>query len=1064
MFKDFIEYNFGGEVNDYLASYDSSKLNMGHLMYRLTDETGQTYVTPTETKFLRGWEIGNLVDAFRINNLGFVKYTDNISWVFYTNADSLGTVVKRIFLATYDKSLNELKEMGSINVNYNPNATHACNSLIPSLENHTGGTVTVVGNTVSGSGTTWSTDGVCSGNRIGFGSTNPEDITTWYTISSVVDNTNLIISREYSSDGIVENLNLSGGTPYVIEDLRLIYVNRASSAAVTTRGIALVKGLRIENFTPSPLTIPAATTIDNLRACYRLLDSATTSATFIPTGIILEDKVSLTEQYLFVQSNPATTSINIQRFNVRAALTLTAGRSDSAFNFTTGTVNHNGTNINLINPFIKGSNGDYYVNLFTRISRIIPANITNGSTTFIGDTMIENPPGTSTTFPLSSQLSGFHYLPNADRFYISHNQGTTRNYVTPYSTSGEFERVVNLNDVIESNTYVVSELDTLTSNFISLPLRTFYHNGLSYVARDVANNRNVLYTLPIEADKEYHTTTKACIITPEFTTPDVVNYDKVYLRTKSTYNKGRFISPSENVDIYFRTSGITDDSGSWTLVDKTGDISFTSGSTIQFKIAFSTIGLTCIPDKVYGITMSYFSNGIPLSTPFYEPSLKQSDISSQIFSWRQIHEFVDDIPELNIDIYDVSGSTLLLTDDTDTSLNGVWEYSSNDGVSWSAFTQSANTIGNYIRYTPNSSLGSGITVKPIIYETTISIASAPINQVPPSISGGDNEGDTLTVSVGSWNSFETITYSYQWKRDGVDISGETSTTYIITSADIGTLITCLVTATNNNGSNSLLSNSIVGGDVDALLFLSTAEITNTTIVSAINRLVNDLKVANIWGKMQAIYPFVGGTASTHKWNLKDPQDTNAAFRLVFNGGWTHGTNGIEGNGTNGYADTFYIQNSHLPSQDDHHISIYSRSNINEVNKRDFGVRDGVGPITRTDIIIADSLTNSIYVVSNDVFETFSDTSSLGHMIANRTSSNLTNSFRNGVLAHTSTSASVRRAQYKLYIGAASLENTPFGYTTKQYAFATIGLGLNDTEASDLYNAIQTFQTTLGRQV
>jgi hypothetical protein len=329
--------------------------------------------------------------------------------------------------------------------------------------------------------------------------------------------------------------------------------------------------------------------------------------------------------------------------------------------------------------------------------------------------MIENPPGTSTTFPLSSQLSGFHYLPIVNRFYISHNQGTTRNYVTPYSTSGEFERVVNLNDVIESNTYVVSELDTLTSNFISLPLRTFYHDGLSYIIRDVGTNRNVLYTLPIEADKEYHTTSNAYIVTPEFSTPNAVNYDKVYLNTKSTYNKGRFISPSETVEVYFRTSGITDNSGSWTIIDDSGDISYVTSSTVQFKITFSTIGLTCIPDKVYNISMSYFSNGIPLSTPFYEPSLKQSDISSQIFSWRQINDFVDDIPEINIDIYNVSGNTLLLTDNTTTSINGVWEYSSNDGTSWNGFTSSANTIGNYIRYTPSSSLGSGITVKPILY-------------------------------------------------------------------------------------------------------------------------------------------------------------------------------------------------------------------------------------------------------------------------------------------------------------------------------------------------------------
>ena len=52
MFKDFIEYDFSGDINDYLTSYDSSKLNMGYLMTRLTGETGQTYVTPTETKFL----------------------------------------------------------------------------------------------------------------------------------------------------------------------------------------------------------------------------------------------------------------------------------------------------------------------------------------------------------------------------------------------------------------------------------------------------------------------------------------------------------------------------------------------------------------------------------------------------------------------------------------------------------------------------------------------------------------------------------------------------------------------------------------------------------------------------------------------------------------------------------------------------------------------------------------------------------------------------------------------------------------------------------------------------
>jgi hypothetical protein len=38
------------------------------------------------------------------------------------------------------------------------------------------------------------------------------------------------------------------------------------------------------------------------------------------------------------------------------------------------------------------------------------------------------------------------------------------------------------------------------------------------------------------------------------------------------------------------------------------------------------------------------------------------------------------------------------------------------------------------------------------------------------------------------------------------------------------------------------------------------------------------------------------------------------------------------------------------------------------------------------------------------------------------------------------------------------------YSPKQYAFATIGTGLTNTDTSNLYTLVQTFQTTLGRQV
>ena len=96
---------------------------------------------------------------------------------------------------------------------------------------------------------------------------------------------------------------------------------------------------------------------------------------------------------------------------------------------------------------------------------------------------------------------------------------------------------------------------------------------------------------------------------------------------------------------------------------------------------------------------------------------------------------------------------------------------------------------------------------------------------------------------------------------------------------------------------------MAGGVDPAAAFLAAAGITDPTITAAINTLVNDLVGYGIWDKIFAIYPFVGGTATAHKFNLKNPQDTNAAFRLVFSGGITHSSSGITGNGLNGSYNT-----------------------------------------------------------------------------------------------------------------------------------------------------------------
>lgn len=71
----------------------------------------------------------------------------------------------------------------------------------------------------------------------------------------------------------------------------------------------------------------------------------------------------------------------------------------------------------------------------------------------------------------------------------------------------------------------------------------------------------------------------------------------------------------------------------------------------------------------------------------------------------------------------------------------------------------------------------------------------PVNSVLPAITGDPYEGETLTVSDGTWSNTPD-TYAYIWQRDGVPIAGATDATYELTAEDAGAVITATVKATN----------------------------------------------------------------------------------------------------------------------------------------------------------------------------------------------------------------------------------------------------------------------------
>jgi hypothetical protein len=250
-------------------------------------------------------------------------------------------------------------------------------------------------------------------------------------------------------------------------------------------------------------------------------------------------------------------------------------------------------------------------------------------------------------------------------------------------------------------------------------------------------------------------------------------------------------------------------------------------------------------------------------------------------------------------------------------------------------------------------------------------------------------------------------------------------------------------------------------DADAQAFIDAAGITDATQKSAVNQLVLDLKSANIWTKMKALYPIVGGTAATHKWNLKNPLDTDAAFRLTFSLGWTHSSNGMLPNGTSAFANTFLNTATNL-SLNSGHLSYYSRTN-NTTSAIDLGTLKS-GPDSYSDLVLYFS--GNAYTRFNNTgpYNTVASTNTSGYFIGSRTASNVIKTFRNGSVIINGNAASSATSTINFYIGAVNNNGSTQFYTNRQCAFASIGDGLTDAEAVNFNTAVTTYQTTLGRNV
>jgi hypothetical protein len=699
-----VEQVFNGSMDQVAigGTYDATKINRGK-------HTGQFNLGSGDTdKFVGPAPLG--VASFGESPLAItsayihpVQITDDLFWVFGADG-ATAAATRRVQLWTFVPSTNTYALQGAVTLTFPTATAHTVRGFRAILENYTTGTVGVSGTAVTGTGTAWLT-GLSVGSRIGFGSTDPTAITTWFQISAIGSNTSITLTG--SAGTIAE------GTPYVIQDLMLVHAN--TNATATSGGLFITKGLQWADFQSPATAIPAATTVDKIKATYWLKDAATVTNTTIG-GCALGDKTSWTEQYVY-STNGASTSLSLYRYNIRAPLTLTAGAmvltgSDMVITGSqavTGTISQ--SNNGRVATLAHGAGAgvpSIYLFTTTRILRVPLASVTTGSTTFVADSMSEVPPGGTNTNVATAAFTALDVAGSFDKLVITGAASSGTVYITDYYTGGQ--------QMDRRSGALTAQLpsalrDTDSPIFVrniaaNVPFIWVEDGWLFWIySQGATTNVNALTVYPLAADLGFNAEVNNRIICPKITlgaTPSKF-YRALVNCVENLGDDTMGVTP-DMFRLQYRTSGIDDNSGSWVDVPQTGDLSGVSTSAnIQFAFQFRTAGVIMLPARVLSLALIYETDDALPSQ--YQWNIGDFNAGNGTFAWVQDALFGATPGLHTISIYRADTDALVLTQASSGSANGVFEHWT--GSAWAAGLGS-DAIDTRRRFVPSGSLPGGV--------------------------------------------------------------------------------------------------------------------------------------------------------------------------------------------------------------------------------------------------------------------------------------------------------------------------------------------------------------------
>lgn len=708
-----IEQVFDGSIQQVpiTGAYDPNKINRGpHVgQYNLGSGEVDKFIGPNPIDIANN---GNTQLAIPSSMYSIVKINEDLYWVFGNDA-AAASATRRVQLWTFVPSTNTYNFVGAITLNFPGGGNATTISMRAVLQNYTTGSVSVIRDQVTGSGTTWNT-GLSAGSRIGFGSTDPSSIASWYQIHAISSDTSITITG---------SLSASLGTPYVIQDLMIL------QAQSNSNNLFIAKGLRFEDFRSPATSIPAAGTIDKIKAVYGL-----STAGGAICGIDFSNFQSWTTQSAFVvaQAGPQFQPLRLGFTNFRAPLLgLSAGVQTSSF--TTydqpsgflaplATVNNGVIGTLPTGRLANTASMYFYTNTGFGILGAtygVPLEyILGGSSSLFLNSgysvaLFDNKPGgiNTTLNPYTASGGGIFTTVTVDNLtgkiltVLGSGSIFANDLISstslPKDTFEVTSSIKRINSLVASQLPNVLRKKNSTQYIHFLPSNTHTITAtdgwmLFNYTTATTPNINSFMMYPMGADVEYTNQVNNRIICPKINlgiTP--TKYYRVLVNCAKNIGDDKFGVTPDMYKLQYRTSGISDNSGNWIDIRQDGNMyQVTPSSEIQFAFQFRTMGLMMLPARVLSLALLYEDQESIAS--FYRWNVNDSNTINGTFSWTQVNLYSSPHYYV-IEVYKFDDDMLLLSQDSNGTSNGIFEYW--NGEAWVTGLGS-NIVGTRRRFVP----------------------------------------------------------------------------------------------------------------------------------------------------------------------------------------------------------------------------------------------------------------------------------------------------------------------------------------------------------------------------